>query len=145
MIFTERLFNGKVDKEIHKQFVRFGPGKYENRSLLKITKPKGVLKVNCSYDLIKDLTRVLGENVDKLSVVGKVFHHGKRKEELDKELSGSELVELCDKSEFVLLNLEFSGGSLTVGKTLPKPGSNLKNNFACINIKNFKILRLYNI
>ena len=129
MIFTERLFNGKVDEEVHKQFVRFGPGKYEDRSLLKITKPKGVLKVNCSYDLIKDFTRVIGENIDKLSVVGKVFYSGKKKEEIDKEISGSELVELCDECEFILLNLEFSGGSLKVGKTLPKPGSKLKNNF----------------
>jgi len=129
MIFTERLFNGNIDEEVHKQFVRFGPGKYEDRSLLKITKPKGVLKVNCSYDLIKDLTRTIGENVDKASVVGKVFYSGKRKEELDKDVSGAELVKLCDESEFILLNLEFSSGSLKVGKTLPKPGNKLKNNF----------------
>ena len=108
---------------------RFGPGKYENRSLLKMTVPKGVLKVNCSYDLIKDLTRVIGENVDKVSVNGKVFYSGKRKEELDEEISGADLVKFCDECEFILLNIEFSGGSLKVGKSLPKPGNALKGNF----------------
>jgi hypothetical protein len=130
MIFTERLFNGNVDEEVHKQFVRFGPGKYENRSLLKIVKPKDVLKVTCSYDLIKDLTRAIGGSFEKISVDGKLFYSGKKKEELEKkEISGTDLVKFCDECEFVLLNLEFPSGSLKVGKTLPKPGSALKKNF----------------
>jgi len=97
---------------------------------MKITKSKDFIKLNSSYDLMKDLTRIIGENTEKLTISGKVFYKGKKKEEIEeKEISGEELVKICESVEFVLLNLSFGDYFLKVGKTIPKPGNKLKNNF----------------
>ena len=130
MLFTDKILNGKVDQEIHKRFVRFSIGTFENRALIKITKSKDFLKLNSSYDLMKDLTKIIGESIEKLTISGKIFYSGKKKEIIEeKEVSGEELVKICDKVEFVLLTINFGDYFLKVGKTLPKPGSKLKNNF----------------
>lgn len=130
MLFTDKIFEDKVDEQVHKQFVRFSIGTFENRAIMKITKSKDFFKLTSSYDLMKDLTKLIGENTEKLTTSGKVFYKGKKKEDIEeKEISGEELVNLCNEVEFVLLNLSFGDYSFKVGKTLPKPGKDLKNNF----------------
>ncbi len=130
MLFTDKILEDKVDEQVHKQFVRFSIGTFENRAIMKITKSKDFLKLNSSYDLMKDLTKIIGENTEKLTISGKIFYKGKKKEDIEeKEVSGEELVNLCNDVEFVLLNLSFGDYFFKVGKTLPKPGKELKNNF----------------
>lgn len=130
MLFTDKLYEGKVDEQIHKQFVRFSVGTFENRAIMKITKSKDFIKLNSSYDLMKDLTKIIGENTEKLTISGKIFYGGKKKEIIEeKEVSGEELVKICDKVEFVLLTINFGDYFLKVGKSIPKPGSKLKKNF----------------
>ena len=130
MLFTDKIFNGEIDEQIHKQFVRFSIGTFEDRALMKIVKSKDFIKLTASYDLMKDLTKIIGENIEKLTISGKVFYGGKKKEVIEeKEISGIELVEICDKVEFVLLTISFKDYFFKIGKTLPKPGSKLKKNF----------------
>tara|TARA_Y100000310_G_scaffold343932_1_gene454017 strand:+ start:603 stop:1220 length:618 start_codon:yes stop_codon:yes gene_type:complete len=130
MLFTDKIFEGKVDEQVHKQFIRFSIGNFQNRALIKITKSKDFFKLNSSYDLMKDLTKIIGKNTEKLTISGKVFYKGKKKEDIEeKEVSGEYLVKICNEVEFVLLNLSFGDYSFKVGKTLPKPGKALKNNF----------------
>ena len=80
MLFTDKIIKGEVNQEIHKLFVRFSIGTFENRALMKITKSKDFFKLNSSYDLMKDLTRIIGENIEKLTISGKIFYSGKKKE-----------------------------------------------------------------
>jgi len=130
MLFTDKIFEDKVDEKVHKQFIRFSIGNFENRAVIKITKSKDFFKLNSSYDLMKDLTKIIGENTEKLTISGKIFYSGKKKEVIEeKEVSGEELVNLCEETEFVLLTLSFGDYFFKVGKTLPKPGKNLKKNF----------------
>ncbi len=132
MLFTDKIFKKKVDESVHESLIRFGKGTFEGRAVMKISFSKGNLKLNASYDLIKDLTKIVGDYSDKVKINGKVIK-GKKKEELDEEISGLELKKLCDENSFILLNLEFEGYSMKVGKTLPKPGKELKPNFCkCI-------------
>ncbi|MFH1376127.1 MAG: hypothetical protein ABIH25_00660 [Candidatus Woesearchaeota archaeon] len=128
MIFTEEMLNGKVDDNIHGQLTRFGKGTYKNRALIKINIIKDKLKVNTSYDLMKDLTIIVAKNFDKIKISGKIIN-GKNKEEIEKEVSGQELLEICKNNDFTILNLDFEDYSIKVGKSLPKPGSSLKDNF----------------
>ena len=65
MLFTDKIFEGKVDEQVHKQFVRFSIGTFENRATMKITKSKDFFKLNSSYDLMKDLTKIIGKNTEK--------------------------------------------------------------------------------
>ena len=130
MLFTDKIFDGNIDEQIHKQFVRFSIGTFENRAVMKITKSKDFIKLNSSYDLMKDLTKIIGENTEKLTISGKIFYSGKKKEIIEeKKVSGEELVKICDKVEFVLLTINFGDYFLKVGKSIPKPGNKLKKNF----------------
>ena len=132
MIFTKKIFDNKIDKDVHSQFTRFSKGTFESRSVIKITIVKDKLKLNASYDLVKDITMAIAENFDKIEAIGKVIHE-KKKEEIDKILSGEELKKICEENTFILLNLTFEDYSIKVGKSIPKPGKGLKNNFCkCI-------------
>jgi len=139
MIFTNKIFESKIDESVHNQFIRFGPGIFENRALIKITITKDKLKLNTSYDLVKDITWIIAENFDKIEAKGKVIQ-GKNKQELDKELSGEELKKICEENTFILLNLNFNNYSIKVGKSLPKPGKKLKENF-CKCVLPLKLLK----
>ena len=128
MIFTKKIFEGKIDESVHNQFTRFGPGTFENRALIKITLSKDKFKLSTSYDLVKDITWIITENFNNIQAKGKLFH-GKNKREISKTISGEELKKICEENTFVLLNLDFDGYSVKVGKSLPKPGKALKDNF----------------
>ena len=68
MLFTDKIFNGEIDEQIHKQFVRFSIGTFEDRALMKIVKSKDFIKLTASYDLMKDLTKIIPiflENLNK--------------------------------------------------------------------------------
>ena len=130
MLYPQKIFENKIDEETHKQFVRFSLGNFESRAVIKLVKSKDSFKLNCSYDLVKGIIEIIAKNRDTITIFGKVIYKGKKKEEFEeKEISREELLALCEKSEFVLLNLKFQDYFLTVKKNLPKPGKPLKNNF----------------
>jgi len=137
MNFITKIFENKIDQDVHNQFTRFSLGTFENRALMKLTISKDKLKLNTSYDLVKDISLMVAENFDKIGVKGKIFQ-GRKKEEIEKTVSGEELKKICEENPFVLLNLEFEDYSVKVGKSLPKPGNKLKDNFCkCILPKSF--------
>ena len=153
MIFPDELLKGNVSDEIHKNLTRFGKGIFENRALMKITIAKQKLNVTASYDLVKDITIAVAKNFTKIKASGKLIH-GKKKEDIDHEVSGEDLLNMCKEYDYLLLNLSFDEYSVKVGKSLPKPGSDLKNNFCkCIlplsildeltEKRNFKKLQVY--
>ncbi len=128
MIFLQKIFEDKIDEEIHKQFVRFSPGNFPDRGTMKISLIKGNLKVWASYDLAKDISRIIAESADKIQITGKVIK-SKKKVEFDEEVSSERLIELIENNEYILLNLTAGIYSLKVGKSIPKPGKGLKNNW----------------
>lgn len=128
MLFTDKIFKNKIDESVHDSLIRFGKGTFQNRAVMKLSFSKGKLKLNCSYDLIKDLTLIIADYAEKINVSGKIIK-GKKKEEINDKISGAELKALCEENSYVLLNLEFEEYSMKVGKNLPKPGKDLKNNF----------------
>jgi len=147
MIFMKKIFEGEVDEVVHRKFERFSPGEFENRVLMKISKGK-VLKVKASYDLCDDFFGLIADNIKgKARVFGKIIaskdfsselsfdaevKKGKKfTAEIDVELDGDGMKDLYEKFKlsFILLNVESDEFKLKVGKSLPKPGSALKDNF----------------
>jgi len=132
MLFTDKIFKKKIDDSVHDALVRFSKGTFEGRGAMKITIPKGVMKLVCSYDLVKDLTKIIAGNIDKIKIQG-IAIKNKKKKEFDEEVSGEDLKKICDENNYVLLNLNFKDYSVKVGKKLPKPGKEPKKNFCkCI-------------
>jgi len=148
MIFVKKIFLDKPDEVVHRKLGRFSPGEFNDRALVKISKGKD-LKVKCSCDLADDLFGLIAENVtDDVHVKGKIiaskdfsseidfdvenFKKGKKfTAEIDTDLTPSQMKGLYERFRlgFILLNVEGGGFKLTLGKTLPRPGKELKDNF----------------
>jgi len=151
MNFIKDVCAGKKDEYIHRQFVRLGKGNYD-RFLMSITKGKD-LKIKTSFDmsnflfglvasLAKENVEVSGKiiaNYDfekeieavKFSKRGKLYTA-----ELKKTCSPEELQELFDtfKMQYILLNVKGKNIKLKSGKSLPKPGGTLKDNFCSVTL-----------
>jgi hypothetical protein len=148
MIFIKKIFEEKIDDVVHRKFERFSVGEFNNRALISLVKGK-VLKVKCSYDLVDDLFGLIAEKVScDVHVKGKIiasrdfsneidfevrdFKKGKKCVcDIDTDLSPSQMKSLYEKFKlnFILLNVEGEDFKLKVGKSLPKPGKELKDNF----------------
>ncbi len=145
MNFIKKIFDKKVDEEVHQQFIRFGKGEYKKRFQVSLWKTKKI-KVKTSFefanDLVKlclmfgncdvsgivlskkDISRVMSENNIKGNFKtkrgGLYYQNNIEKQELKKE----QLIELEKVSYFTLLDLEGKGFKLKIKKKIPKPGKN---------------------
>ncbi len=146
MNFIKGVCNGKKDEFIHKQFVRLGKGEYERFLIsLKIGKK---LVVKTSFDMSNFLFYLVANNANEdVEVSGKIIANydfesevetvkfSKRGKlytgELKKTFSPKELKELFDKfkMQYMLLNVKGKDIKMKSGKSLPKPGGKLKDNF----------------
>ncbi|MBT4334221.1 hypothetical protein HOD61_00165 [archaeon] len=139
MIFVQRLIENKPTADDHKQLIRFSKGIFKTRSASKINIVKGLLKVSASYDLAKDIARMIANTSNKISIKGKVIK-SKKKEEFDEVVTKERLLALIEENDFFLLHLTAGDYSLKVGKSIPKPGKELKVNWckAVLPVENAK-------
>lgn len=151
MNILKQMLVGKTDGQAHYKFIRYGKGEYE-RFLFEITKGKNNFKVKSSYDFANDFVGLIAEHIrDTASVSGKIIMTRDFKQELDPfceaanyskrgklftaeisaDFSPEQLRRLYDKfsSAFLLLNIKSSEFSLKSGKSLPKPGGQIKPDF----------------
>ncbi len=131
MNFIKKIFSGKADESVHKQFVRFGKGEYRKRALLSIWKTKSI-KVKSSFEFANDFVNFVSELGDA-SFKGNIWSKGeltglsgKKKEgkivyEADK-LTGKQIREIAPKVYYFLLNADGPGIKLRIKAKLPKPG-----------------------
>ena len=129
MTFIKKIFNKTIDEDVHKQFTRFSKGEFPNRAVMKITVSKNNFKLYMSYDLIKDITKIIAHNIDKAEVAGKLIK-GKKKTEIASPVSQEELKRMCEDNDFVLLDITTPNFTLKCKKSLPKPGKELNPKFA---------------
>ena len=58
MNFIKKMFEGKIDDSVHRQFKRFSKGTFENRALVNLINSKSI-KVKTSFEYANDFTRFL--------------------------------------------------------------------------------------
>ena len=63
MSFIKKIFNKKSDDSVHRQFVRFGKGIYENRAVIKFQKGKEI-KISSSFEYANDFVELIAELSD---------------------------------------------------------------------------------
>ena len=127
--FVKKIFTGKMDEETHRQFVRFGRGKYEGRAVLSFMKNEKV-KVKGSSEYANDFVELASELGDvKFSGIilskEELNLQGKKKAGIfEYEFSGNseDVRKIKDKAYGLLLDGEGQGISLKMKKKLPKPG-----------------------
>ena len=131
MNFIKKIFTGKFDETVHRQFIRFGKGEYRRRALLNLWKTKNI-KVKSSFEFANDFvlfTADLGEAVFNGNIWSKEELpglSGKKKEgKIVYEASGltsKQIREFSPKVYYFLLNADGPGIKLKTKPKLPKPG-----------------------
>ncbi len=131
--FIKKIFVGKIDEQVHRQFVRFSRGNFPGRAALKLDK-KDKIKLGGSFEYVNDFSVFVAENSDaKFSGVimskGEISDFRKAKgkngvfEYEVENINSVKVSEIKDNAYALLLDAEGEGISLKMKKKkLPKPG-----------------------
>jgi len=128
--FIKKIFESRVDEQVHNKFVRFGKGRYEKRALLSLN--KGVkVKVKGSFEYANDFV-LLTASLSNVKFSGIILSKEPLNLENEKKKAGvysydiksiesEKIKELKDKIYFFLLDVETPDLKLKIKKRLPKP------------------------
>lgn len=135
MNFIKKIFQGKPDESVHKQFIRFGKGEYGKRAVLSLWKTKNV-KIKSSFEFVNDFVLFVAD-LENVLFSGSMLC----KEEIENlpgkkktgkwvynvnNFTGDQVKNLADKVYYFLLNAEGPGIKLRIKGKLPKPGKSEK-------------------
>ena len=147
MNFIKKIVDGKVDEMIHLQFQKFSKGEFRNRALIEAKKmARGRYVIKTSAEFANELVRAVAEKAkdNKINVKGAIVSTNDLTEEIDfkdkkqfqgvkryiidKEMSGTEIVELLNKfpKTFFALSFEFGDDKLKIKPKAPKSGKSGK-------------------
>lgn len=125
--FIKKIFEGKTDESVHLQFQKFSRGDFNNKTLLKAKNSNGKFVIDTTSEYAGELVRAMGEKLgnNKAHVTGALISAldltgfkyedrkmamGVRKYIIDREMTGSEIVELCMKIPKAFFGLSFNAG-----------------------------------
>ena len=132
MNFIEKIFSGKPDESVHRQFVRFGKGEYRRRALLNLWKTKSV-KIKGSFEFANDFA-IFVASLGDVKFSGNIWSKeeipelgkGKKKEGKwiyeAKDLRSEDVKKVENEVYCFLLNGEGDGIKFKTKGKLPKPG-----------------------
>lgn len=131
--FIKKIWYGSLDDSVHRQFIRFGKGKYEGRAVLNLQKSVKI-KLRGSFEWTNDFVKIICELDKNAKFSGVVFSKeelsefgkGKKKQETREyevsDLSSQEIEKIKDKVYVMLLDATAREMILKIKKRLPKPG-----------------------
>ena len=123
--FIKKIFEKNIDELVHSQFIKFSKGEFENRAMIRAKNSKGNYTIATTAEYAKDIIMYLAEQLGdgKASVSGALisaldlegFEYDERKMAMgvrkymiyDKEMSGNEILELCNKFDKAFFALSF--------------------------------------
>lgn len=120
-MFIKKIFEGKIDEEVKKHFIRFSKGVFENKAIVKIKVEKDRFKLQTTFEYINEIVLLIANNIKEVEVNGKLVRN-RKKEEVSTLVTSGELKGFKDNYDFLLLNIEGDSVSLKCKPTLPKPG-----------------------
>jgi len=141
--FIKKIFNGKIDEDVHLQFQKFSKGEFKNRAMISAKNSSGKFSINTTSEYARELVKIMGEKLgnEKTHVSGvlistldldflyekKISVMGTKKYVIDREMSGKEILELCDKYNKAFFGLSFNVGNdqLKIKAKLPKSSKNI--------------------
>jgi hypothetical protein len=130
MCFIKKIFEGKQDDLVHRQFVRFGKGTFKGRAAAGFRKTGGRVKLNFGFEYVNDVVRILCD-LKNIKFLGMLlskeelpFKMIKGKDLKSYEFSGDsqDLKSVFDRVCYALLDSADSDIMLKTKKKLPKPG-----------------------
>jgi hypothetical protein len=142
MNFIKKVQEKNFDESVHLQFQKFSKGVFRNRALIEAKNSNGnyTIKTSAEFanELVRDLAEKLGNNKAKVtgSIIGtndlkgildfkKISQfQGVKNYSIEKEMSGSEIINLINKFPKNFFALSFSVGTdtLKIKPKAPKSG-----------------------
>ncbi len=140
--FIKKIFEGNSDNLVHLQFQKFSRGVFKNRAMINAKNSKGRYSVSTTPEYANELVRaaaeVLGDKKTRVSGVvvstkdlaGKLRFKEKKQFQgvkqyvMDEEMSGREIMKLCDDfpESFIALSFNAEGNELKIKAKAPKTG-----------------------
>ena len=139
--FIKKIFEGKESDElVHSQFTKFSKGEFPDRAMIRAKNTKGNYTISTTAEYAKDLVISLAEKLgdNKTTINGAIisaldlegFEYDERKMAMgvrkymiyDKEMTGNEIISLCNKITKAFFALSFNVGedSLVIKPKSPK-------------------------
>jgi hypothetical protein len=136
--FIKKIFEKKTDNLVHFQFIKFSKGNFENKAMIRAKNVSGKFSIATTYEYAKELVMNLAEKLgeNKTHVTGALISAldldfdyderkmamGIRKYVLDREMTGKQILELCNKLDKAFFGLSFNAGEteLIISPKSPK-------------------------
>jgi len=139
--FINKLFDNEIDNLVHVQFSKFSRGEFKNKAMINCkAMSNGFYKINTgpeyANELVRFLAKKLGEKSVKVTGIivstrdlngqldfkNKKQFMGIKQYQIDKEMNGTEIINLCDKfpNSFFGLNFGFNDNELSIKQKAPK-------------------------
>ena len=147
--FIKKIFDKKIDEYVHIQFQKFSRGEFKDRAMIKAKNSSGKYVISTTSEYARDLVRLLAEKLGngKTQVTGALISAldlqgfkyeerkmamGVRKYMINREMSGKEIVELCDNLTKAFIGLSFKVGEddLKIKDKSPKSAKGASSNKA---------------
>ena len=140
--FIKSIFQGQADEAVHLAFQKFSKGKFVYRALIKVKNSKGKYSIGSGYEYANWLVRRAAEKLggEKTKITGVVIttkdlanelvfkdkkqFQGVKSYVIDNEMSGKEILALCEQFPKSFIAFSFSVGDTTlkIKTKAPKSG-----------------------
>ncbi len=138
--FIKKIFENKIDELVHQQFQKFSRGEFCDRAKIHAKISNKLFKINCDPEYANELVRYLAIKLkDKKTLVkgviistkdltGKLLFKDKKqfmgikKYVIEKEMSGDEILNLCDAfpNAFIGFSFKTANSELKIKPKAPK-------------------------
>ncbi len=142
MNFIKKAADNRIDESVHLQFQKFSKGEFRNRALIEAKNSNGKYTIKTSAEFANELVRTMSEKLgnSRTKVAGSIIgtndlkgvlefkkisqFQGVKNYSIEKEMSGTEIINLMDKFPKNFFALTFSAGddSLKIKPKAPKSG-----------------------
>ncbi|GAG15615.1 unnamed protein product, partial [marine sediment metagenome] len=132
--FIKKIFEGNTENDelVHSHFTKFSKGEFPDRAMIRAKNTKGKYTISTTAEYAKDLIISLAEKLgDKTTTVSGAiisaldlegFEYNERKMAMgvrkymiyDKEMSGDEILSLCNKIQKAFFALSFNVGETSL-------------------------------
>ncbi len=139
-MFIKKIFEGNVDNLVHLQFQKFSKGNFKNKAMIKASHSKDKYSIATTAEYANELVRMLSEKImnNKIHVSGAVIttmdltgkldfkdkkqFMGVKQYIMDSDMSGTEILDLCNKLPlaFMALSFKFGNYELKIKAKAPK-------------------------
>jgi hypothetical protein len=128
MNFIKKVFDKKIDEDVHMQFQKFSRGEFRDRAIVKVKKVKDKITISTTAEFANEFVRLIAEKLgnNKTKVTGAIISTldlgkqidfntrkqfmGIKQYGIERDMSGKEILEMLEKFPKVFFALSFSSG-----------------------------------